>query len=130
MIARARAPDARRFLRFIAVGVLNTAFGYLVFAAGIILGLSPELALLVATILGVTFNFLTTGRLVFNSRDAGRLPRFVLVYAAIYALNALALRALVNAGIPSLYAQPILMPIVTIVTFLSMRRFVFQEARL
>jgi putative flippase GtrA len=121
------SPELRRFARFLVVGVLNTAFGYLVFAAIILAGFSPQLALLVATIVGIAFNFMTTGRLVFASRDNKRLPRFVLVYCVSYGLNALALRGLIDAGIPSLYAQVILLPAVVVVTFAGMRIFVFQE---
>ncbi|MFG1466446.1 GtrA family protein [Xanthobacter sp. DSM 24535] len=124
-----RSAEVRRFARFLAVGLLNTAFGYMVFAAGVLFGLGPELALLVATVTGVAFNFATTGRFVFANRDIRRLPRFALAYAAIYALNALALRGLIDAGVAPLYAQLVLLPIVVIVTFATMRTFVFQEKK-
>jgi len=122
-----QAPELRRFVRFLAVGALNTAWGYMIFAGAIWLGLSAELALLVATIVGVAFNFLTTGRIVFASRDGRRLPRFLLVYVAGFGLNAIALRALIDSGVPSLFAQPIVLPVVIVLTFLGMRGFVFQE---
>ena len=122
-----QSPSIRRFARFILVGMVNTLFGYAVFAALVLLGLVQELALLIATIVGVAFNFVTTGRFVFDSRDNRRLPRYVAVYAVIYVLNVIALRLLVDAGIPTLYAQPILLPAVVVLTFVAMRLFVFQE---
>jgi putative flippase GtrA len=53
-----------RFVRFLLVGVLNTIFGYFLYGTLILIGLDYKLAVLLATILGVLFNFQTTGRLV------------------------------------------------------------------
>jgi putative flippase GtrA len=52
------------FARFLLVGVLNTIFGYFLYGTLILIGLDYKLAVLLATILGVLFNFQTTGRLV------------------------------------------------------------------
>jgi putative flippase GtrA len=49
--------DFAPLLRFLLVGVLNTAFGYLLFALLLALGLKVPLALLLATVGGVLFNF-------------------------------------------------------------------------
>jgi putative flippase GtrA len=118
---------APRFVRFVIVGAVNTIFGYLIYAGGIALGLVPEIALLLATLVGVPFNFMTTGTIVFASRNGDRMPRFIAVYVVIYGLNALGLRILVATGILPLQAQLILIPVFVIGTFLAMRRFVFQE---
>jgi putative flippase GtrA len=114
-----------RFVRFVGVGLLNTAFGYLVFGIAIVLGLLPEIALLLATCLGVIFNFYTTGRFVFGARRTECLPRFIIAYVVIYGVNTVALRALINAGISALYSQLLLMPFVVVLTFLIMKFFVF-----
>ncbi|MCU7242422.1 MAG: GtrA family protein [Microcystis aeruginosa WS75] len=53
-----------KFARFLLVGVLNTIFGYFLYGTLILIGLDYKLAVLLATILGVLFNFQTTGRLV------------------------------------------------------------------
>lgn len=53
---------------FLLVGVMNAAFGYGCFAAFLYLGLHYSLALLLATILGVLFNFKSIGALVFGSK--------------------------------------------------------------
>jgi putative flippase GtrA len=115
--------------RFIAVGVLNSAFGYGLYAILIQSGFIPEIALFTATVVGVIFNFFTTGRLVFKSSDNGLFPRFVAVYVAIYICNAIALRILVNAGIDPLIAQATLMPLSVIATFLGMRAFAFKDTK-
>lgn len=118
-----RAP----FIRFLFVGGLNTLFGYGVFAAAVAIGLAPELGLLVATIVGILFNFLTTGRLVFGSADSRRLPRFCIAYAIVYLMNATAMRLAVDAGVSAFVAEAVLLPVAALVTFQVMKIFVFAE---
>jgi len=92
-----------------------------------ILGCAPELALLLASVMGVLFNFFSTGRLVFGSGDRRLLFRFCAVYAAIYLLNAAALRALIEFGISPLLAQALSLPFVAIIAFGLMRTLVFRR---
>ena len=66
-----------RLLRFFVVGAVNTFFSYLVYAALILIGAHYTLATLISTVLGVIFNFFTTGRIVFRSMDN---KRFVMSY--------------------------------------------------
>lgn len=117
-------------LRFLLVGVLNTAFGYLLFALLLALGLKVPLALLLATVGGVLFNFQTIGRLVFRS-DAPlrRLARFVTVYAATYVLNLALLDTLERTlSLPPLWAQLLCIPAVVTFSFLLLRAFVFTQS--
>ena len=126
MAALARDPATRRFVSFLAVGGLNTAFGYGAFALLILVGARAGTALAGATIVGVLFNFNTVGRLVFRSRDPGLLPRFLAVYAVQFAINLLALRALGRAGLSPLLAQLALVLPLALLSFVAMRRFVFR----
>jgi putative flippase GtrA len=116
-------------IRFVAVGIANSAFGYGIYAIHVYVGLIPEIALLVATVLGIIFNFFTTGRLVFKNNDNRLFFRFVAVYAIIYICNAVALRILINSNVDPLLAQAALVPLSVIATFVIMRAFVFREAR-
>ena len=116
------------FVRFLFVGALNTAFGYGVYAALVLVGLRREAALLGAYILGVLFNFRTTGVIVFDSRDPRRLVRFVLVYVTIYALNAAVLHGFEALAIGPLLAQAICIPPITVLTFFAMKTLVFRKA--
>lgn len=118
-----------RLLRFGAVGVLNTAFGYAIYFALVRLGLVPEIALLIATVLGVIFNFFTTGRLVFGNADNGLFLRFVAVYAAVYLANAALLRLAISLGADPLLAQSAILPFSTLGTFVVMHLLVFREAK-
>jgi putative flippase GtrA len=117
---------ANRFLRFLMVGTFNSAIGYGIYALLVLLGVLPELGLLVATIIGVLVAFRTTGGLVFRSRDNSLLIRFIAVYAAVYLINAGLLRLLVMMGVAPLVAQALLLPLTVVLSFLAMRRFVFD----
>ncbi|MEQ3748549.1 MAG: GtrA family protein, partial [Celeribacter sp.] len=61
-------------LRFLAVGVLNTAVGYLVYVLAVLAGAPPQLALIVQFTLGVLWNYQTHARLVFAVEGWHRLP--------------------------------------------------------
>lgn len=117
-----------QFLRFLAVGVLNTLFGYGVFSALVLVHLEPGLALFIATVAGVIFNYFTTGRLVFAASGMGRLPRFVAVYGLTFLVNLWCLRELTAAGLSPLPAQAIMLPVMVILTFVLNKLLVFRGA--
>jgi putative flippase GtrA len=85
-----RRPEMR-FVRFLLVGAVNTAFGYGVFALLVTAGLHYAAAALLSTIMGILFNFISTGTLVFGKRDARLFPRFLAVYGICYAAGVIAL---------------------------------------
>ena len=89
----------QRIARFLATGFLNTIFGYSCFSALIFIGLHYTLAVFIGTILGVIFNFFTTGKFVFDIVDHRRLPRFIAVYIVIYIINVFWLKLMIIAGI-------------------------------
>jgi len=85
----ANASVAVKLLRFVGTGVLNTVFGYVVYAVLLLLGLPYLTALLFATILGVIFNYFSFGRMVFDGHMNGQVfGKFLLAYALIYVVNA------------------------------------------
>lgn len=76
-----------QFLKFLFVGAINTLFGYTIFSALIYCGIHYTIAILLATCLGVLFNFQTTGRYVFNNNNRKLLLRFIAVYIILYFIN-------------------------------------------
>lgn len=90
-----------KFIRFIFVGVLNTAFGYFLFLLFIWLGLHYSLSLLFSQILGVLFNYKTTGYIVFETKTNKLILHFFLVYGFIYLVNVGELFLLKHSGIYS-----------------------------
>ena len=118
----------RRFVAFCLVGALNTVFGYSVFAALLYAGLHHALALLIATCAGVIFNFFSTGRMVFGSRQLSRLPRFVAVYGIVYVVNLALIELLLAAGAGPYAAGAISMVAATLAAYAMQSRFVFLKA--
>jgi len=74
----------------------------------------------------VIFNFFTLGRLVFDSRDPSRLPRFVGVYALTYVVNLAMLALWQRIGVGPLLAQLACLPVTVSLTFVLMRFLVFR----
>ena len=116
-----------RFARFILVGVINTVFGYGCFALFLYGGLHYAVALLLATVLGVLFNFKTTGTLVFGSRNNRLIVRFVLAYACIYAVHVAALRGLAGLGLTTYAAAAVLLLPIAVLAFIINKSFVFRN---
>ena len=114
-----------RFVRFLLVGGLNTAFGYGVFVACLWMGIHYALAGAISTALGVLFNFKTTGRLVFSHRGNRKLPYFVAVYATLYLVNTLAIGVMLTFGIPEWLGALILIVPSAILSYILNRQFVF-----
>lgn len=118
-----------RLSAFVLVGVVNTAFGYGVYLIGLWFGLKPVLALAAATAVGAIFNYFSIGRLVFGERRLRLLPRFLLVYAVLYAFNAVLLEAIMAAGAPAWLAQGLSLPIVVAASYIMMNLVVFRGRR-
>jgi len=74
-------------IRFLWVGGVNTLFGYSCYALFIFLGFDYKVAVLLATIIGVLFNYYTMGKYVFYSSGQGLIFKFILVYIIIYLVN-------------------------------------------
>jgi putative flippase GtrA len=121
------AEQRRKFLRFLAVGLLNSAFSYSVYALLIFLGVHYALAVLVANVLGVLFNFKTTGRLVFQSHDNRLIFKFVLVYASVYLVSVSSLKILLWLGLNRYLAGALIALPMAGLTFTLMSRFVFKK---
>lgn len=123
----ARVPGT--FPRFLMVGVLNTAVGYAIYAAGVLAGLSPQVALALQFVLGPLWNYATHGRLVFGNAGIGRLPLYLAAYALIWAANALALRGLLILGLGPLWAQLAILPATTVLSYLLISRVLSSDRR-
>jgi putative flippase GtrA len=116
------------FVRFLIVGAINTAFGYAVFGGMLWLGCQRTVALLLATIAGVLFNFRTVGVAVFRNPEPRLFLRFVAGYSVVFAVNATLLEGLVRGLEWSpMVAQAASLPVMAVVGFLTMRTLVFQS---
>jgi putative flippase GtrA len=121
--------EQRRFIKFLLVGVLNTLFGYAVFALFVYLGFHYSLASLLSTILGVLFNFRTTGRLVFNNRNNSLLWRFAMVYTVVYGCNVGLLRVMDGYSINMYVAGAVAVLPLALLSYFLNKRFVFEVGK-
>ncbi len=114
------------FVKFILVGILNTAFGYLVFALLLFLGLHYTLAVILSTVAGVLFNFKTTGTLVFKNHNNKLIFKFVAVYTITTTLGIIILRMAELAHINLYLAGLVSTGICAIISFLLNKNWVFK----
>lgn len=114
-----------QLIRFLLVGGLNTVVGYSIFAFFVWAGLSYQIAIGLATVLGVAFNFQSTGRLVFGGARWSQLVRFVAAYAAVYLVNIGAVALLLRAGLNVYLANAVVILPLALMAFVLQRRFVF-----
>jgi len=115
-----------QFLKFLLVGVLNTIFGYGIFASLIYLGLHYALAIALATVIGVMFNFKTVGYFVFSSKDNRKIIKFILVYIVIYILNTIGVKIISEFG-QNYYISGLLMLIpLALISYCLNLKFVFN----
>jgi putative flippase GtrA len=84
-------------------------------------------AILIATVFGVLFNFKTTGALVFRSNNNHLIFRFVGSYVAIYFINAVGIKVLDDLGVAPYIGAAILVIPMALLAFILNRRFVFNH---
>ncbi len=116
-----------RFYRFLAIGLINTAFGYSIYALFLFIGMHYAIAGLFGTVLGVIFNFFTTGALVFSVVEGKRLFKFAGVYVVTYFCNIAGIKILFVMGFNYYYGGALMIPPMAILAFLLNKYWVFKE---
>lgn len=117
----------KTFIKFVLTGVLNTAVGYLLYAAAFYITGNKPVSLAVDYVLSIFFNFKTYSVLVFNSHDNRKIYSFVGVYIFVYFLNWAILSLICNVfKLNAYFGQAIALTIVPVVLFFLMGHFVFH----
>ncbi len=115
-----------QFLRFLLVGVMNTAFGYGLFALLTWLGLAYPVAIGLASLGGIAFNFQSIGRLVFKKgAPLSRMGRFAAVYAVVYGVNIGGVAAFLHFGLNVYLANALMILPLALLAYLLQQKFVF-----
>ncbi len=117
----------QQFIRFIFIGIMNTTFGYGIYAFFIFLGFDYKIAVLMGTILGVLFNFQTIGRFVFKKYDYKLFFKFLLVYVVTYFLNILFIFILKSFDLNDYISGFIALFPLAIISFLMNKFFVYKD---
>ena len=115
-----------QFARFVLVGIMNALFGYGCFALFLYAGLHYPIALFLATVLGIFFNFKSTGSLVFGSHDNRLIFRFIGSYGVIYFINILGIKAFSYVGVVPYISGAILILPMAVLAYIFNKRFVFN----
>jgi len=114
-----------QLVRFLFVGLINTLVGYGCFALLMYMGLHYTVALFVATVFGVFFNFKSIGVGVFRSHNNYLVFRFVAIYAVVYLINIGGIKALSYVGLDPYIGGAVLLLPMAILAFILNKRFVF-----
>lgn len=118
--------SSRSFLaKFFLVGALNTFFGYGVFAGFLWIGFHYSFSAAISTILGVLFNFKTTGIFLFKNKDNSRIFLFVLVYVFVYVVNIALISVLSCLGLNAYLSGLFLAIPMALLAFFLNKKFVF-----
>lgn len=117
----------KQLLKFLSVGVMNTVFGYSLFAILIYIGLHYTLAVLMGTVIGLIFNFKTTGKIVFDSTDNRLIGKFFIVYGIIYVCNIIGLYFLGKMSIDIYISGALLIVPLALLSFVLNKKYVFRR---
>jgi putative flippase GtrA len=114
-----------RLIRYYQAALINTAFGYGLYAALVALGLNMFVAQIVSQVCGMTFNYFTYSRHAFRD-DKGSKLGFVLAYGANYLVN-LVLLAVFALFMPSPYLAGLAATLTaSLINYFVLRNFVFR----
>lgn len=114
--------------RFLLAGAANTLFGWLIYSASVVLGAPVWVALIISTVVGIAFNFLTIGGYAFRALSLQRLPKFVSAYALVYVVNLACISMLKSWVNEPIWIQLLLTPPMALLSFFLMSRWVFIRA--
>lgn len=110
--------------RYYQAGVINTLFGFGLYALFVKLGCNIYVAQIIAHILGVAFNYVSYSRHVFRAAGPAK-ARFVASYAVNY-LASVAMLALAARFIASPYiAGAVSILLVSLANYFVLKHFVF-----
>lgn len=124
--ALGHGPARSQFIRFLVVGIANTAFGYSAFATIFLLTGSYLIGIVFAPLAGLLFNFYTIGRVVFASRGWKTFPLFIVSFITICSVNFVLVNFLTDHDTHPLWAQLVALPIVVGLSYLLYARVVFR----
>ncbi len=120
----------RKFVKYLFVGFMNTVFSYMVYAICVTILSRPTLSLAISYVIGILFNFQTTGRIVFKNKNNTLIFKFFLSYLTTFFINRYFLDTLVSTfHVDKYLSQAILVFPIAMISFLLLKHFVFVESK-
>ena len=115
-----------KFFKFLFVGILNTAFSYFLYVVFVTLGLKANIALFFQYVIGVLWNFKTTGSIVFNNKKNYLIFKFIASYIFTFIINSICLSYLVTF-LNDYLAQALLILPIALLSFIILKYWVFKS---
>ena len=116
------------FLKFLFVGGINTAFGYLLYSIIVYLIANPYISMVAATIISILFNFKTYSAIVFKSKGNSKILHFFAIYLLVMVVQILLFKELDYLGINNPYLAGAVITLPTaLLSFFLMKKFVFRQ---
>lgn len=116
-----------QLLRFFVTGGINALFGFTVYSVLILINIHYSVASFLSTIVGIVFNFFTTGRIVFHSANPRLFLKFLGVYGISYSTNLLLLSIFNHFNFNMVFAGAILLLPIALFTYLLNKYLVFSQ---
>ena len=115
-----------KFFKFLFVGALNVLFAYLIYALFIAFGAKANVALFFQYILGVIWNFKTTGTIVFKNNNNKLIFKFFASYIFTFSINYILLNTLTKF-LNDYLSQAILILPIAFLSFTILKIWVFKK---
>lgn len=122
----------KHVIRFLFVGVLNTVFGYGIYALLVFLGIQYLVANTISTVLGVIHSYLWNRFFTFKSKNKAlkEIFKFISVYIISYLIGMLTLMIFVKKiGISEYVAGVINLFITTMISYFGHKYFSFAKKK-
>jgi putative flippase GtrA len=117
-----------KFIRFLIIGVINTLFSLSIYWILVYFGVHYTLAMFTGNMLGTLFNYVTTGRLVFENKSKKLIFKFFAVNFLIYLLSIASLKGLFLVGFSKYISAVIIAPPMAVIAFFLFKYIVFKKA--
>lgn len=118
-----------QWMRFLAVGGMNTAFSYSVYSGLIFMGVNFAISNLVSLILGIFFSFYTQSSVVFKNSGRSVFVRYVAMWTGLYFLNTMIIGSLIRLGASAYAAGALAIFPITALSFFLQKYFIFTAAK-
>ena len=115
----------QRFIKYILIGIFNTAFSYGIYSLFLFVGLRYQFANLLALILGIGVSFLTQGNIVFQNATKKTFLKFVIAWTFVYCFNITIIASLIYLSLSAYLAGAIAIIPGTFVSYFILKYAVF-----
>ena len=118
-----------RIFKFYLVGGLNTIVSLSLYSVLVLFSVSFQIALLVATMFSIFFNYVTYRKFVFAEADTPKRLGFLLIYALVYVINVTLIDVVVGVGVSEIPAGIAVSLATSLAMFVLLKFHVFAVSR-